>query len=67
MKLRSGENPAVWKGNLKSVLPKAKRTGREHHAALRSRELPAFMAEGGADGASVQPAAHQDPSLLHDR
>jgi integrase len=45
MKLRSGENPAVWKGNLKSVLPKAKRTGREHHAALRYRELPAFMAE----------------------
>ena len=45
MKLRSGENPALWRGNLEHMLPKAKRTSREHHPALRYAELPAFMVE----------------------
>jgi len=45
MKLRSGENPALWRGNLEHMLPKAKRTSREHHPALPYADLPAFMVE----------------------
>ena len=45
MKLRSGENPALWRGNLEHMLPKANRTSREHHPALRYAELPGLMAE----------------------
>ena len=45
MKLRSGENPALWRGNLEHMLPKAKRSSREHHPALSYEELPALMAE----------------------
>jgi len=45
MKLRSGENPALWRGNLEHMLPKASRTSREHHPALRYAELPGLMAE----------------------
>ena len=45
MKLRSGENPALWRGNLEHMLPKANRTSRKHHPALPYAELPAFMAE----------------------
>lgn len=30
---RSGENPAIWRENLKDLLPKAKRTKRRHKAA----------------------------------
>src|SRR4029079_2843708 len=43
--LRSGENPALWRGNLEHMLPKAKRRSREHHPALPYAELPAFMVE----------------------
>jgi integrase len=44
--LRTGENPARWRGHLKHLLParNKKRTVR-HHPALPWRELPAFMAE----------------------
>ena len=45
MKLRSGENPALWRGNLEDMLPKANRTSRKHHPALPYAEAPAFMAE----------------------
>ena len=31
--LRSGENPAIWRGNLKELLPNAKRSKRHHRAA----------------------------------
>jgi integrase len=43
---RSGANPAIWRGNLKLVLP-SKRAVRkvEHFAALDWREAPAFMAK----------------------
>ena len=44
MKLRSGENPALWRGNLEHMLPKANRTSREHHPAAGG-QLPALMAE----------------------
>src|SRR5215204_161130 len=45
MKLRSGENPALWRGNLEHMLPRANRTSRKHHPALRYAELPGLMAE----------------------
>src|SRR3954469_6842227 len=45
MKLRAGENPAIWRDNLEHMLPKANRTGRKHHPALPFAELPGFMAE----------------------
>lgn len=44
--LRSGENPALWRGNLDQLLPKiSKRRRVQHHAALPWQEAPAFMAE----------------------
>lgn len=42
--LRTGDNPARWKGHLKELL--AKRKGvREHHAAIPYADMPAFMVE----------------------
>src|SRR5262249_1359981 len=42
---RSGGNPAIWRGNLKLMLPAtAKLRSVQHHAALDWRELPTFMA-----------------------
>lgn len=41
--LRSGENPARWKGHLKLLLP-AQTRRRGHHRALPYEGLPAFMA-----------------------
>ena len=44
--LRSGPNPAAWKGNLDKVLAKpAKLKKVQHHRALPIDEMPAFMAE----------------------
>ena len=44
--LRSGENPAAWKDNLKALLPKIDERGRvRHHPAMPWKELPAFMTE----------------------
>ena len=45
-KLRSGENPARWKGLLDKLLPaKSHVAPVEHHKALPYAELPAFMAQ----------------------
>jgi integrase len=41
--LRSGENPAAWRGHLEHLLPKRQRLAKGHHAAMDYRELPAFM------------------------
>jgi integrase len=42
---RSGENPAVWRGNLKSLLPPPAKVHRvEHRQALAWQEAPALMA-----------------------
>lgn len=41
---RSGENPAAWRGHLKTLLPARQRLTRGHHAALAYDDLPAFMA-----------------------
>jgi len=44
--LRTGENPAAWRGHLDALLPTiSKRKRVEHHAAMAWQDLPAFMAE----------------------
>jgi integrase len=44
--LRSGENPARWRGHLDKLLPARSKIRRvKHHAALPYEELPDFMAE----------------------
>jgi integrase len=44
--LRTGLNPARWRGHLQNLLPKPSQVRRvEHHAALDWRHLPGFMAE----------------------
>ena len=43
--LRSGENPARWRGHLDQLLPKRQRLTRGHHAAMPYAEAPAFMVD----------------------
>lgn len=43
--LRSGENPAMWRGHLDQILPKPKTLTRGHHAAMEYTALPAFMVD----------------------
>jgi integrase len=46
LKLRTGENPALWKGHLDQLLPaKSQVAPVEHHPALPYRQLPPFMAK----------------------
>jgi integrase len=42
--LRSGENPARWRGHLAYLLPKPDRT-HQHHPALDYEQVPAFWAQ----------------------
>src|SRR6516165_5761999 len=42
---RDGENPALWKGNLKLRLPTLPKNRKQHMAALPYGEMPAFMAK----------------------
>jgi integrase len=43
---RTGANPAIWRGNLRSLLPsRTKVRAVRHHAALNWREAPAFMSD----------------------
>lgn len=52
--LRSGENPARWRGHLDHLLPKQQKLTRGHHAAMAFDDLPKFMAKlKGASGVSV--------------
>lgn len=45
MKLRQGENPARWRGNLDHLFPKQSKVQRvQHHAALPYDEMGDFMA-----------------------
>lgn len=41
--LRSGENPARWRGNLRELLPVRKKLQRGHQPALPFQEVPAFV------------------------
>ncbi len=41
-KLRSGENPAVWRGHLDQVLARRRKGDVRHHPALPYGEMPAF-------------------------
>ncbi|MFG1361025.1 tyrosine-type recombinase/integrase [Xanthobacter pseudotagetidis] len=41
--LRTGENPARWKGHLALTLPKRQKLQRGHHAALPYSEVSAFL------------------------
>lgn len=52
--LRSGDNPAQWRGHLEEMLPPPKKLTRGHHPALPYRDVPAFMDELRA---RVAPAA----------
>lgn len=42
-RLRTGENPAVWKGNLVHLLPPRPKLQRGHMPAMPYEELPEFM------------------------
>jgi integrase len=42
--LRSGENPARWRGHLDHLLPKRQRLTRGHHPAMPYADVSAFMA-----------------------
>lgn len=43
-KWRTGDNPARWKGNLKTILGANKKSDR-HFAAIHYKDLPTFMTE----------------------
>jgi integrase len=43
--LRSGENPAAWRGHLALILPRRQKLTKGHHAAMPYREVPAFIAK----------------------
>lgn len=40
---RQGENPAQWRGHLKTILPARQRLTRGHHAAMAYDDLPEFL------------------------
>lgn len=43
---RSGENPAIWRGNLKNLLPSPSAVKKvQHRASLPYTEVPCFMSE----------------------
>jgi integrase len=41
--LRSGENPAAWRGHLALILPRRSKLQHKHHAAMPYADVPAFM------------------------
>lgn len=57
--LRTGLNPARWRGHLQNLLPKPSQVRRvEHHSALDWRDLPVFMARLAArEGVSASALA----------
>ena len=40
---RGGDNPALWRGHLRGVLPTRKPESKGHHAAMDYRQVPAFV------------------------
>ncbi len=43
--LRTGDNPARWKGHLDTLLPRPPKLRRGHHAAMPYIDVPAFMTQ----------------------
>jgi integrase len=43
--MRTGENPARWRGHLDHIMSKPSKLTRGHHAALDYAELPVFMSD----------------------
>jgi integrase len=43
--LRTGENPARWRGHLNHLLSTRQKVAQRHHAAMTYTDVPAFMAE----------------------
>jgi integrase len=43
--LRTGENPARWRGHLSHILPKRTRLSRGHHRAMPYADVPGFVAK----------------------
>lgn len=43
--LRTGPNPARWKGGLSTLLPTRSKLSKRHHAAMRFVEVPGFVGE----------------------
>lgn len=43
--LRSGENPAAWRGNLALLMPRRRKGPKRHHPAMAYADLPGFMAK----------------------
>jgi integrase len=43
--LRTGENPARWRGHLDLLLPRRPKTSKTHHAALRLTDVGDFMCD----------------------
>lgn len=41
--LRTGENPARWRGHLSTLLPKQPKGKEEHHAAMPWKDIPDFI------------------------
>ncbi len=54
--LRSGENPARWRGHLDQLLPKRQRLSRGHHTAMPYADVPAFVAALRVRGAMAASA-----------
>jgi hypothetical protein len=58
--LRTGENPARWRGHLDHLLPRAPRLEKNHHAAMPYAAVPSFLVrlreqgEVGGQGAGVR-------------
>ena len=54
--LRTGDNPAAWRGHLDNLLPARSRLSRGHHAAMPIDDAPAFLVKV-RDAAGVSPRA----------
>jgi integrase len=44
-RLRAGENPARWRGNLQHLFPKRQHVAGLHHASMPFQQVPAFLRE----------------------
>ena len=55
--LRSGENPARWRGHLDQLLPKRPRLTRGHHAAMPYLSVPGFVSNLQSRSATAALAA----------